>query len=78
MEQIETELVAACNILHPSVVVVETIADVRSQCYLVRYAVGDSRDYGNAELVEVVLNALSLSDSKLQTANNEKREITKV
>ena len=75
VEQIETELVAACNIFHPSVVVVETIADVRSQCYLVRYAVGDSRDYGYAELVEVVLNALSVSDSKLQTANNEKREI---
>ena len=75
VEQIETELVAACNILHPSVVVVETIAEVRSQRYLVRHAVGDSRDYGYAELVEVVLNALSVSDSILQTANNEKREI---
>ena len=78
VEQIETELVAACNIPHPSVVEVETIAEVRSQRYLVRHAVGDSRDYGYAELVEVVLNALSVSDSKLQTANNEKREITKV
>ena len=75
VEQIETELVAACNILHPSVVVVETIAEVRSQRYLVRHAVGDSRDYGYAELVEVVLNALSVSDSILQTADNEKREI---
>ena len=75
VEQIETDLVAACNILHPSVVVVETIAEVRSQRYLVRYAEGDSRDYGYAELVEVVLNALSVSDSILQTVNNEKREI---
>ena len=75
VEQIETDLVAACNILHPSVVVVETIAEVRSQRYLVRHAVGDSRDYGYAELVEVVLNALSVSDIILQTANNEKREI---
>ena len=49
VEQIETELVAACNIFHPSVVVVETIADVRSQRYLVRYAEGDSRDYEYAE-----------------------------
>ena len=55
VEQIETELVAACNIFHPSVVVVETIADVRSQRYLVRYAEGDSRDYEYAELVEVAL-----------------------
>ena len=75
VEQIETDLVAACNILHPSVVVVETIAEVRSQRYLVRHAVGDSRDYGYAELVEIVLNALSVSDTILQTANNEKREI---
>ena len=55
VEQIETELVAACNILHPSVVVVETIAEVRSQRYLVRYAVGDSRNYEYAEPVEVAL-----------------------
>lgn len=75
VEQIETELVAACNIFHPSVVVVETIADVRSQRYLVRYAEGDSRNYEYAELVEVVLKALSVSDTILQTANNEKREI---
>ena len=55
VEQIETDLVAACNILHPSVVVVETIADVRSQRYLVRYAEGDSRNYEYAEPVEVAL-----------------------
>ena len=55
VEQIETELVAACNIFHPSVVVVETIAEVRSQRYLVRYAVGDSRNYEYAEPVEVAL-----------------------
>lgn len=75
VEQIETELVAACNIFHPSVVVVETIADVRSQRYLVRYVVGDSRNYVDTELVEVVLNALCVSDNILQTANNEKSEI---
>ena len=75
VEQIETEVVAAYNILHPGVLKVETITEMRSQRYLVRYAVGDSRDYGYAELVEVVLNALSVSDSILQTANNEKREI---
>ena len=55
VEQIETKLVAACNIFHPSVVVVETIADVRSQRYLVRYAEGDSRNYEYAEPVEVAL-----------------------
>jgi hypothetical protein len=55
VEQIETELVAACNIPHPSVVEVETIADVRSQRYLVRYAEGDSRNYEYAEPVEVAL-----------------------
>ena len=75
VEQIETEAVAAYNILHPGVLKVETITEMRSQRYLVRYAVGDSRDYGYAELVEVVLNALSVSDSILQTADNEKREI---
>ena len=75
VEQIETEAVAAYNILHPGVLKVETITEMRSQRYLVRYAVGDSRDYGYAELVEVVLNALSVSDTILQTANNEKREI---
>jgi hypothetical protein len=37
------------------VVVVETIAEVRSQRYLVRYAVGDSRNYEYAEPVEVAL-----------------------
>ena len=81
MEQIETELVAACNIFHSSVVVVETIADVRSQCYLVRYAVGDSRDYGYAELVEVVLNALSVSDLNFRpliTKNAKLPALTKV
>ena len=55
VEQIETEAVAAYNILHPGVLKVETITEMRSQRYLVRYAVGDSRDYGYAELVEVAL-----------------------
>ena len=75
VEQIETEAVAAYNILHPGVLKVETIAEMRSQRNLVRYAVGDSRNYVDTELVEVVLNALSVSDDILQTANNKKREI---